>query len=91
MSKEAEEYLKENYSKLNDWRVYPPSESMVIKLMESYHQHRLEKDMPSELLKQRDELLGLVEVVHGSFGGGNIITFSENDIERFKNAINQTK
>ena len=50
MSKEAEEYLKENFKK------YIPSEHTDISasidevsgFMESYHQHRLDNDIPSD-------------------------------------------
>jgi putative IMPACT (imprinted ancient) family translation regulator len=33
------------------------------------------------------ELLALVKLVNGSFSGGRVMTFSEQDVEDFKNAI----
>lgn len=40
---------------------------------------------------ERDELLGLVDLVYGSFGGGLVMTFCEADVERFRAAIEKAK
>ena len=49
---------------------------------------------PKELLRLHElnvELLGLVKLVHGSFAGGLVMTFSETDVEDFKNAITKAE
>jgi hypothetical protein len=49
---------------------------------------------PKELLRLHEvnaELLGLVKLVHGSFGGGLVMTFAEADVDDFKNAINKAE
>ena len=33
---QAEKYLYEKYTKYNDWRYYPPSESTMVKIMEDF-------------------------------------------------------
>jgi len=43
----------------------------------------------AKLIAAAPELLELCLLVHHSFGGGNVITFNEKDIEDFKNAINK--
>ena len=43
----------------------------------------------AKLIASAPELLELCLLVHGSFGGGNVITFSETDIENFENVINK--
>ena len=44
---QAEKYLYEKYTKYNDWRYYPPSESTMVKIMESYAQ-QIREDAFSE-------------------------------------------
>jgi len=39
------------------------------------------------LIAHAPELLELCDMVYKSFGGGNIITFSDGDIEKFRSAI----
>jgi hypothetical protein len=37
------------------------------------------------------ELLGLVKLVHGSFAGGLVMTFSDRDVVDFENAIDKAE
>lgn len=43
----------------------------------------------AKLIAAAPELLELALLVNGSFGGGNVITFSERDIEQFQQVINK--
>ena len=43
------------------------------------------------LRKTAPELLELVELVHESFGGGRVITFSDSDVAAFSAAIAKAK
>jgi hypothetical protein len=49
------------------------------------------REMPAnaKLIAASKDLLELCLLVHHSFGGGNIITFSDKDIQDFENAINK--
>eukprot|EP00873_Tetraselmis_striata_P030350 jgi/Tetstr1/450614/TSEL_037650.t1 len=46
-----------------------------------------EADANARLIAAAPELLDLVMLVHGSFGGGPVITFSDDDIAAFEAAI----
>ncbi len=45
----------------------------------------------ARLIAAAPELLDLVKLVHGSFGGGRTITFSDDDISEFAAAIAQVE
>jgi len=47
----AKEYLYEHYTKHNNWNYYPPSESTMIKIMESYAKERA-KEIITETFKE---------------------------------------
>lgn len=46
-----------------------------------------ERRANGRLIAAAPDLLALVELVHGSFGGGSVITFSDADIAEFAAAI----
>lgn len=43
----------------------------------------------AKLIAAAPDLLELVLLVHKSFGGGPVITFSDSDIERFEDVVNK--
>ena len=43
----AEKYLRDEYSDVNNWKYYPPSERQVAELMQSYADHQLKAKMPT--------------------------------------------
>ncbi len=45
----------------------------------------------ARLIAAAPRLFDLVKLVHGSFGGGNIVTFSDEDINEFAAAIAQVE
>ena len=49
------------------------------------------EEADARLYAAAPDLLALVELVHGSFGGGNVITFSDADIAEFSAAIAKAK
>jgi len=55
--KSAEEYLKEQYSDINSWKVYPPSERLVAQWLESYADLQLKKEIRDIRFKVKDMIL----------------------------------
>ena len=41
----------------------------------------------ARLIAAAPDMLALVKLVHGSFGGGRVVTFSDDDIAQFEAAI----
>ena len=46
-------------------------------------------DDDARLIAAAPDLLELVQLVHGSFVGGNVVTFSEDDIAKFSAALSK--
>jgi len=84
---EIKDFIKKNRIHIldhadNDWDVVEFSNvEILVNVLKSDNK---------ELLEQRNELLRLCELVHGSFGGGLTMTFSEKDVIDFVEAINRT-
>lgn len=55
--------------------------------VEAHLERARENEAHAALISAAPELFELAKLVHGSFGGGRIITFSDADIEAFEAAI----
>lgn len=63
----------------NNWLIVDEDTDCVLEIRDNEHNAKLIASAP--------DLLELCLLVYNSFGGGNVITFSEKDIEDFKQAI----
>ncbi len=72
----AEEWLKENYSKHNNWNHYPPSENRVAEMMEEYHQYATQQIDADKLADELYDVLDSKMTAHENlpFGAMTLIT-----------------
>lgn len=84
-----------------EWKVIGDLDNLEVITNDSFNRHRVAKvvcyetEIPryekhqenAKLIAAAPELLKCVDLVYKSFGGGNVVTFSEIDIEMFKKAI----